>query len=192
MPEIYLPFTLAGDVEPARRPDHGDPPASTRAVVSQVYAIDRNQPVTDVKTLDVVLARTSTRRRASTSILLSVFAALGLVLAIVGVYGVMSTPSRSSARRSACAWRSARSRARSRGWCSPAARGCCSPAWCSAWSAASLAARIAGAAGLERLAFDPIAFVLVCFVLLVAGLQACLWPALRAGRTDPIIALRME
>jgi len=40
--------------------------------------------------------------------------------------------------------------------------------------------------------FDPIAFALVAVVLLAAGLQACVWPALRAGRIDPIIALRIE
>jgi len=40
--------------------------------------------------------------------------------------------------------------------------------------------------------FDPIAFSLVSFVLLAAGIQACVWPALRAARTDPIIALRQE
>jgi len=40
--------------------------------------------------------------------------------------------------------------------------------------------------------FDPVAFAVVSFVLLAAGLQACVWPALRAGRTDPIIALREE
>jgi ABC-type antimicrobial peptide transport system permease subunit len=39
-------------------------------------------------------------------------------------------------------------------------------------------------------AFDPVAFALVSGVLLAAGLQACIWPALRAARTDPVIALR--
>ena len=41
-------------------------------------------------------------------------------------------------------------------------------------------------------AFDPIAFAIVSFVLLAAGLQACLWPALRASHTDPVIALRQD
>jgi putative ABC transport system permease protein len=41
-------------------------------------------------------------------------------------------------------------------------------------------------------AFDPIAFAIVSGVLLTAGLQACLWPALRASRTDPVIALRQD
>jgi ABC-type antimicrobial peptide transport system permease subunit len=41
-------------------------------------------------------------------------------------------------------------------------------------------------------AFDPLAFAVVSAVLLLAGLQACIWPALRASRTDPVIALRQE
>jgi ABC-type lipoprotein release transport system permease subunit len=41
-------------------------------------------------------------------------------------------------------------------------------------------------------AFDPLAFAVVSAVLLLAGLQACVWPALRASRTDPVIALRQE
>jgi ABC-type antimicrobial peptide transport system permease subunit len=40
--------------------------------------------------------------------------------------------------------------------------------------------------------FDPIAFLIVSGIVLAAGLQACLWPARRAARTDPILALRQE
>ena len=40
--------------------------------------------------------------------------------------------------------------------------------------------------------FDPISFGAVSLALLVAGLQACLWPARRAARIDPISALRQE
>ena len=39
-------------------------------------------------------------------------------------------------------------------------------------------------------AFDPIAFGLVATLLLLIGVLACAWPALRAGRIDPIVALR--
>jgi putative ABC transport system permease protein len=41
-------------------------------------------------------------------------------------------------------------------------------------------------------ALDPMAFGLVSLILLAAGLLACVWPARRAGRIDPIIALRTE
>ena len=40
--------------------------------------------------------------------------------------------------------------------------------------------------------FDPLAFAVVSILLLAAGLQACFWPARRAARTDPLIALRQD
>jgi ABC-type antimicrobial peptide transport system permease subunit len=41
-------------------------------------------------------------------------------------------------------------------------------------------------------AFDPVAFAIVSAVLLTVGLAACAWPARRAARTDPIVALRQD
>ena len=41
-------------------------------------------------------------------------------------------------------------------------------------------------------AFDPIAFGIVSVMLLTVGLLACAWPAFRAARIDPIVALRQE
>jgi putative ABC transport system permease protein len=40
--------------------------------------------------------------------------------------------------------------------------------------------------------FDPVTFISVSLILLIAGLQACFWPARRAARIDPIGALRQE
>ena len=55
MPEIYIPFTVAGMSNLLVVRTHGDPAGVTRAVVSQVYAIDQGQPVTAVMTLDAIL-----------------------------------------------------------------------------------------------------------------------------------------
>jgi ABC-type antimicrobial peptide transport system permease subunit len=60
-----------------------------------------------------------------------------------------------------------------------------------------LAGSLAVAWGLARQVwnvppFDPLAFGVVSLILLAAGLQACVFPALRAARIDPIIALRQD
>jgi ABC-type antimicrobial peptide transport system permease subunit len=41
-------------------------------------------------------------------------------------------------------------------------------------------------------ALDPLAFTVVVGVLVAAALPACLWPALRAARIDPLVALRQD
>ena len=191
-PEIYLPFSLAGLSDEVVVRTALDPSGLTRAITAQVYAIDRNQPVTNVKTLDMVLAEDEFSTPRFNLILLSVFAGIGLVLAVVGVYGVMATAvaqQRQEIGVRMALGASARSIATM-----VLTRG-------SRLLVLGMAIGLVGSFAAARLlarqvwnvqAFDPIAFTLVCSVLFVAGLQACLWPALRASRTDPIIALRTD
>ena len=122
IPEIYVPYTAAGvaDLIVVRTPT--DPASLTRAIIGQVHAIDPNQPVHEVKTLDVLLKEDE---YATPQFNLSAVGLrrLGLTLALVGVYGVMSAAVAQQKPRSASAWRSAPIRARSPEWCSRAARG---------------------------------------------------------------------
>ena len=53
--EVYLPYTVAGTGSILVVRAQADPAGITRTVVSQVYAIDRNQPVASVQTLDALL-----------------------------------------------------------------------------------------------------------------------------------------
>ena len=191
-PEIYLPFSLTGMSDSIVVRTTLDPSTLTRAITAQVYAIDRNQPVTNVKTLDVVLAEDEFSTPRFNLILLSVFAAIGLVLAVVGVYGVMATAV--AQQRQEIGVRMALGASAGSITTMVLTRG---SRLLLVGMAVGLVGSFVGARFLARQvwnvqAFDPIAFGLVCFVLLVAGLQACLWPALRAGRTDPIIALRTD
>ncbi|MCI0537845.1 MAG: permease prefix domain 1-containing protein [Verrucomicrobiales bacterium] len=55
-PEIYLPFTILGDARSVVVLTQGDPASITRSVLSQVYAIDKNQPVTNVRTIERILS----------------------------------------------------------------------------------------------------------------------------------------
>jgi putative ABC transport system permease protein len=67
----------------------GDPAAAIRAVEGQVFAVDRNQPVFDVKTMQERLDSALAPQRFQL-LLIGCFAGLALVLAAAGVYGVMA------------------------------------------------------------------------------------------------------
>ena len=67
----------------------GDPRTALRAVEGQVYAVDRNQPVFDVKTMDERLVDALAPQRFHL-LLIGTFAVIAMILAAVGVYGVMS------------------------------------------------------------------------------------------------------
>jgi len=66
-----------------------DPSGLTAAIRSSVQAVDKDQPVYNIQTMEQFLAESIAQRRFNV-LLLSVFAALALILAAVGIYGVMS------------------------------------------------------------------------------------------------------
>jgi predicted permease len=192
IPEIYLPFTVGGISNLLVVRTHGDPASVTRAVVSQVYAVDKGQPVTAVMTLDRLLSDTEYATPRFNLILLSIFAGFGLVLALVGVYGVMS--SAVAQERQEFGVRMALGADGGTIVRMVIARG-------SRLLLAGTAAGLIGSVAVGRwlagevwrvAAVDPLAFGVVSLLLLAVGLQACYWPARRAARTDPLIVLRQE
>jgi putative ABC transport system permease protein len=66
-----------------------DPNLLTAGVLAAIHAVDPDQPVYDVRAMDDVVARSMAQERL-TAMLLTIFAAVALVLATVGVYGVLS------------------------------------------------------------------------------------------------------
>ena len=66
-----------------------DPRTLVSAVRGEVWAVDKDQPVTDIKSMDQYVADSASTRRFNAS-LLAIFASLALVLAGVGIYGLMS------------------------------------------------------------------------------------------------------
>lgn len=67
----------------------GDPIALAPTIETQVHALDKDQPVSDVRTMEQWVAKSLAQTRFS-SLLLMAFAGLALLLAAVGIYGVMS------------------------------------------------------------------------------------------------------
>ena len=192
VPEVYLPFTAAGISNLLVVRTNGDPADVTRAVVGQVYAVDKGQPVTAVMTLDRLLKDNQYATPRFNLILLTMFAAFGLVLAVVGVYGVMS--SAVAQARQEIGVRMALGADAGAIVRMVIARGA---RLLLAGTAIGLVGSVAAGRWLASevwrvAAVDPVAFGGVSLLLLAAGLQACFWPARRAARTDPLVALREE
>ena len=191
-PEIYLPYSLAAMANRVVVQTAGDPAAVTRAVVERVYAVDRDQPVTDIRTVESFLNDFIYAGPRFNVVLLSVFAALGLALAVVGVYGVMAHTVAQQTREIGVrialgADPGAVGRMVVRSGASLLLMGVGLGLVGSVFGARLLARQIWNVSP-----FDPISFAAASIVLVAAGLQACVWPAWRASRTQPIVALRQE
>ncbi|MGH9932753.1 MAG: FtsX-like permease family protein, partial [Pyrinomonadaceae bacterium] len=86
-PAMYMPAFQPGENVVIRT--QGDPAGITAAVRKEVQAIDPYQPIATVRTMEEWLGRSVAAARYRT-MLVSLFAALALVLSAVGIYGVMS------------------------------------------------------------------------------------------------------
>jgi len=169
----------------------GDPRNVVAGAVAALHDLDPNVAAADVKTMDAIIDESVAQRRL-TMLLLSIFAGVALVLAAVGIYGVIGYSV--SQRTQEIGIRMALGAQRA-----GVLRMVVGQAM--ALAAVGILAGAAGAWGLTRLMqkllfgvepSDPATFVSVAAVLaLVAGVAASI-PGLRATRVDPVIALRSE
>jgi putative ABC transport system permease protein len=90
-PQMYLTYAQADFFNPRNLvvSTEVEPQSLATAVRNTVWAIDRDQPVSNIRTMEDVLSESIARQRFS-MLLLGVFAAVALLLAAVGLYGVMS------------------------------------------------------------------------------------------------------
>jgi ABC-type antimicrobial peptide transport system permease subunit len=90
-PQIYAPFYQTPRLFGVYLMVHSksDPLALVPALQDRIWSIDKTQPITAVATLDQRIAEVNASPRSQT-LLLGIFAALGFLLALIGVYGVMS------------------------------------------------------------------------------------------------------
>jgi putative ABC transport system permease protein len=88
-PTIYLTYRQVPDAHLTLVVRHPNPAAVARAVKGAVYAVDREQPVFRIRTMDAVVAGSESGTRF-TLLLLAVFAAIAALLAGAGIYGLIS------------------------------------------------------------------------------------------------------
>ena len=168
-----------------------DPRTLVSAVRGEVWAVDKDQPVTDIKSMDQYVADSASTRRFSAS-LLAIFASLALVLAGVGIYGLMSYTV--TQRVHEIGIRVALGARRGDVIRLVVGRGM-------VLVLTGLVLGMAGSLTLTRWmrsllyevsATDPLTFALVSGLLIGVALFASYIPASRAAKIDPMRALRSE
>ena len=169
----------------------GDPNNLTAAIRSEVLKLDKEQPATNIKTLNEYFSTSIAQQRFSV-VLLGVFAGVALVLAAVGIYGVLSYAV--TQRTHEIGIRMALGAGRRDVFRLVVGRGML-------LSLIGVASGLIAAFGLTRLmssllfgvtATDAMTFASVAGVLLAVALLACYIPARRATKVDPLVALRYE
>ena len=191
-PEIDVPFWQSPwpQTSVVVRTD-ADPQELIKSIAAAVNVVDPDLPLAGVKTIDQIVSESLAIDRFSV-VLFSSFGLLGLLLAAVGIYGVMAFGV--AQRTQEFGLRMALGAQQSQVIGLVLKEG-------------TLLALIGATIGLGGAflvgramqstlygvgSVDPYAFVAVSLLLLVAGLMACLFPALRASRVEPIVALRQE
>ena len=191
-PELYFPYTRG-------RPDGmtlvvraaNDPEEMTAVVRREVQAVDPNQPVYEVRTMEEVIDRSISTLRLNMT-LLSIFAGLATLLAVVGIYSVMSylvtQHTREIGIRVALGAQPANILKLVLGQgLALTLVGVCIGALV-AFALTHLMTRFLYEIGGN----DPLTYVSVSLLLTFVALVACYVPARRATKVDPLVALRYE
>ena len=189
LPEKLMPLVATAVAVVLRT--QGDPTAVMGSVRRAVEETDPREVIYGVETMDEVVSNSFAARRLS-MILLGVFAALALMLACVGIYGVISYLV--GQRTHEIGVRVALGAQRNDILRLILGHG-------AKMALVGVAIGIAAALGLTRLmanqlfgvsAHDPLTFAAVAILLSLVALLACYIPARRAMRVDPMVALRYE
>ena len=168
-----------------------DPKQMVAAVRGQVWAVDKDQPISNIETMERLMAKSVAPRRFNL-LLLGVFALVGLALASVGLYGVMSYTVTQRTREIGV-------RMALGAQTGDVLRLFIGEGMKLALIGALLG--LGGALALTRLlktllfgvsATDPLTFIVIAALLIIVALLACWIPARRAASVDPLVSLRVE
>jgi putative ABC transport system permease protein len=179
-PTNYLSLVVRGAI---------DADTLGRAVTYAVHQVDPNQAVTDLRTLDQIKRESSATSRLRTT-LLGIFASLALLLAAVGIYGVISYTV--AQRTHEMGVRAALGASAGNLLRLVLSNGL-------VLTGIGLGLGVAGALGLTQLlsallfgvgARDPLTLVVSAVILALVAATACYVPARRAAKLDPLDALR--
>jgi len=169
----------------------GDPTNLSAAVRREVSAVDKDQPVTKISTMAETFARAVAPQRFN-MLLIGIFAAVAMILAMVGIYGVIAYSVSQRAREMGIRIALGATRRDILKLIVGQAM---------LMALVGVGVGLAGALVLTRLmssllyevsATDPLIFIAISLLLAVVALLASYIPARRATKVDPMIALRYE
>ena len=191
-PELFFPYSqYPGSFMTLVVRTPSDPVNAISAIRNEVLGLDPDQPVFDMKTMDERLSKTVATSRF-VMLLLGAFAGIAMLLAAVGIYGVMAYTV--SQRTHEIGVRMALGAGAPEVLKLVVGHGL-------KLVLAGVAIGVGGALALTRLmesllfevsATDPVTFALISAVLTGVALAACFVPARRATKVDPMVALRYE
>jgi putative ABC transport system permease protein len=193
--EMYFPYWQAKDNWMVPRDlvirTKSDPQSLAGAARQAVWSIDRDQPVSNVMTLDDLLDQAVAQRRVQ-AMLLGALAGLALILACVGIYGVLSYLV--TQRTQEIGVRVALGADAAHVFRTVAGQGMGLTAIGIAigLSASLLVSRLLVSLLFGVNATDPLTYVCSFGVFTAVALLACYLPARRASKVDPMVALRYE
>ena len=191
--QMYMPYQQLNSFAPNALVvrTNVEPLSLAGAVRNAIWAVDKDQPVSNLRSMDEIVSEAVARQRFS-MLLLGIFAALAMVLAAVGIYGVMSYSIAQRTRE--IGLRIALGAQKSDVLKMILRQGL-------RFVAAGLAIGLAASFVLTRVmasllfgisATDPATFVSISLVLIAVALLASYIPAVRAMKIDPMLALRYQ
>jgi predicted permease len=191
-PEIYAPYLQAGGTPmTVLVRTAGEPLSMSAAVRSQIASVDKTQPPHDIRTMEHALDEHFTSRRVTMQLAV-VFAALALTLGAIGIYGVLSYAVRRRTHEIGIRLALGADQGQILGMVVKSGV---------VLVAIGIVIGLTASLGLNKLIAselwgvsptDPETLAVVVLVLVASGSAACLLPALRASRIDPMLSLRHE
>jgi putative ABC transport system permease protein len=190
--QVYLPLRQSPTPGMAliARTD-GDPIAFAGEIRQAIWGVDAEQPIYDLSTMDQILARAVFLPRLSTT-LLAAFAGAALLLAALGIYGVLSYSVSQRTREIGLRMALGATGGRTVGLVARNSLLMLGAGIGAGLIAAAMLARSLGGVLYDVSPFDLPSFALAALALVAAGLGASLIPARRATRVDPMVALREQ
>jgi predicted permease len=167
------------------------PAVLARSVEDAIHAVDPDQAISDVRSMEQVEAQSVARPRLE-AVLLGVFAALAVLLAVVGLYGMLAYSVTQRTREIGIRVALGASQPKLVWGVMADGLGLILAGMIAGLAAALALARLLASLLYEVQPTDPLTFAAVCGVLLVVGLCASWLPARRAAAVDPVSSLRAE